>query len=97
MQAMSTVSPFIGDDAGSHRLDLTIDLPPLIPGHYPITIWAGSHFTETLDLVERALGFDIDTSPTPDRTFGHAPDHGYIVPASSYTYVPQATPEPVLA
>lgn len=96
MQAMPTVTPFISDDAPTHRVDITIDLPPLIPGHYPVTIWTGSHFTETLDLVERALGFDIETSPTPDRTFGHAPDHGYIVPASSYIYVPQSKPEPAL-
>jgi hypothetical protein len=97
MQAMPTVSPFVSDDATSHHVHVTIDLPPLTPGHYPVTMWVGSHFTETLDLVERALGFDIDTSPTPDRTFGHAPDHGYIVPASSYTYVPQSAPEPALA
>jgi lipopolysaccharide transport system ATP-binding protein len=97
MQAMPTVSPFIPDDATEHTVRVTIDLPPLIPGHYPVTMWVGSHFTETLDLVERALGFDIETSPTPDRTFGHAPDHGYIVPASSYSYLPKGVPEPAIA
>jgi len=97
MQAMPTVSPFIADDAREHTIKVAIDLPPLIPGHYPITIWAGSHFTETLDMVERALGFDIDTSPTPDRTFSHAPDHGYIVPASSYTYLPHTDRQTVPA
>jgi lipopolysaccharide transport system ATP-binding protein len=97
MQAMPTVSPFIADEARAHTLRVTIELPPLIPGHYGLTLWAGSHFTETLDLVERALGFDIETSPTPDRTFGHGADHGYLVPASSYAYSPKATLEPAIA
>ena len=66
---------------------LASELPPLIPGHYPLTLWAGPHFTETYDLVERALGFDIETSPTKNRTFAHSPDHGYVVPESTCTYV----------
>ena len=36
----------------------------------------------------RALGFDIETSPTKNRTFTHAPDHGYIVPESTCPYEP---------
>ena len=70
------------------RVRISVELPPLIPGHYPLTLWTGPHFTETYDFVERALGFEIETSPTKNRTFTHAPDHGYIVPESTCTYEP---------
>jgi lipopolysaccharide transport system ATP-binding protein len=88
MQALPTTTPFIEETPGTHTVRVTVELPPLIPGHYPLTLWAGPHFTESYDLVERALGFDIETSPTKNRTFTHAPDHGYIVPESTCTYEP---------
>lgn len=90
MQAIPTVTPFLGDDAPEHSVRVTIELPPLIPGRYSLTLWAGPHFTEPYAMVDRALGFEIDRSPTKGRTFEHAPDHGYIVPASSYEYVPSS-------
>ena len=88
MQALPTVTPFNAYTHVMHTVRVTFDLPPLIPGHYPLTLWAGPHYTETYDLAERALGLDIETSPTKNRTFTHAPDHGYIVPESTCTYEP---------
>jgi len=90
MQAIPTVTPFVTDDAKEHHVRVMIELPPLIPGRYSLTLWAGPHFTEPYSMIERALGFEIDHSPTKGRTFEHAPDHGYVVPVSSYEYVPSS-------
>jgi homopolymeric O-antigen transport system ATP-binding protein len=87
MQAVPTVTPFISDANRQHAVRVVIELPPLIPGHYALTLWTGPHNTETLDEAEHCLGFDIE-SPTQSRIFGHAPDHGYIVPESSVSYAP---------
>jgi lipopolysaccharide transport system ATP-binding protein len=88
MQALPTLSPFVVAEHEYHAVRVSIDLPPLIPGHYPLTLWVGPHFSETYDSIERALGFDIEQSPTPGRTFDHSPDHGYIVPESTFDYMP---------
>jgi len=90
MQALPRATPFITDAHPEHALNLTIALPPLIPGHYTLTLWAGPHNTETLDAVERALSFEIETSPTADRTFSHSANHGHIVPPSTAEYRPGA-------
>jgi lipopolysaccharide transport system ATP-binding protein len=96
MQALPTVTPFITDNGGSHLIRMIIELPPLIPGHYPLTLWAGSHNTETLDVVERGLGFEIESSPTKNRTFPHSVDHGYIVPRCTWEYIPVNEPTPLV-
>lgn len=88
MQALPRVEPFITDEHPEHTLRVSIELPPLVPGRYSLTLWTGPHYTESYDFVERALGFEIETSPTRDRTFAHSPDHGHIVPASTCEYRP---------
>jgi homopolymeric O-antigen transport system ATP-binding protein len=86
MQALPNPEGFIDGDAGEHAVNIEIDLPPLIPGHYPLTFWVGPHHTRTFDSLERVLAFDIAVSPTPGRSFPHAPDHGHIVPGSRVSY-----------
>lgn len=86
MQALPRLEGFIHDETRHHTVTMTIDLPPLVPGQYAVTIWAGSHNTETLDVIKEAIGFEIVASPTPGRTYPHTPDHGYIVPVSSLSY-----------
>jgi lipopolysaccharide transport system ATP-binding protein len=83
MQALPKCEPFIGGTVGPHTIELTVDLPPLIPGLYALDFWIGPHFTETSDHVRQAVKFQIFDSPTPGRAFPHAPEHGYIVPSSS--------------
>ena len=34
-----------------------------------------------------ALSFEIEISPQPSRTFGHVPEHGFMVPPSTVAYV----------
>jgi lipopolysaccharide transport system ATP-binding protein len=82
MQAIPTFDRFVRRQAVSHDFTVEIDLPPLIPGQYSLSVWVGSHNTETLDHVERCIAFDIHDSPTPQRTFPHTTDHGFVVPPS---------------
>jgi len=90
MQALPQATPFIADTCARHSLRIDIELPPLIPGHYPISLWVGPHFTEAYDVAERALGFDVEQSPTAGRSYQHSPDHGHVVPRSTVTYTPLA-------
>lgn len=85
MQALPTVAPFINVKNKRHEVQVIVDLPPLIPGYYSLSLWTG-HNVETYDSVENVAGFDIDISPTPGRTFGHTPDHGFVVPHSTFRY-----------
>jgi lipopolysaccharide transport system ATP-binding protein len=86
MQALPQLQGFINDTSMDHSLDIIVKLPPLIPGQYFVTLWVGSHNTETLDEVKEAVTFEIVDSPTPGRTFPHTADHGHIVPASKVRY-----------
>ena len=86
MQALPRVDGFIRDDAGSQRTRIVIDLPPLIPGAYFVTLWAGSYFTETLDVAERVIRFEVHESPTPGRSMQHSAEQGHIVPPSTVTW-----------
>ena len=88
MQALPRVEGFIRDDAGPQRTRIVIDLPPLIPGAYFVTLWAGSYFTETLDVVERVIRFEVHESPTPGRSVQHSAEQGHIVPPSTATWEP---------
>jgi lipopolysaccharide transport system ATP-binding protein len=86
MQALPQLDGFLTDAKQQHVVNLTIRLPPLIPGQYLATVWVGSHNTETLDEVREAVCFEVSESPTPGRSFPHTNNHGYIVPPSSARY-----------
>jgi lipopolysaccharide transport system ATP-binding protein len=83
MQALPKTEPFIGGTPGPHSLELSIDLPPLIPGGYSLDFWIGPHYSETYDFIRQVVMFEIFDSPSPGRTFPHASDHGFIVPVSN--------------
>lgn len=87
MQAVPQPSAFIPAAPGSYDLSLEITLPPLVPNTYWLSFWLGPHNTETYDYVANALSFEVVHSPTPERTFPHTADHGYIVPQSRCTLV----------
>src|SRR5262249_45630111 len=82
MQAEPRIDPFIGGANSTYHVDLTIELPPLVPGVYGVDFWIGPHNTETFDWVRDAIKFEIVESPTRGRTFPHFRDHGFIVPIS---------------
>jgi lipopolysaccharide transport system ATP-binding protein len=83
MQAIPTHERIIGPVPRCKRITASVCLPPLIPGVYGVQAWVGSHFSETLDFVAPGPSFTISSSPTPDRTYPHSFDHGFLVPNSS--------------
>jgi lipopolysaccharide transport system ATP-binding protein len=82
MQAVPQVAPYINDTEPEHTVQISIDLPPLIPNQYLVSVWVGSHNTETLDVVKDAIMFDINESPIPERIFPYSAEQGYIVPTA---------------
>jgi homopolymeric O-antigen transport system ATP-binding protein len=88
MQAEPSVEPFIGGTPGTCHVDVSIDLPPLVPGIYGLDFWIGPHNTETSDWVRGAIKFEILESPTRGRTYPHFADHGFIVPFSKASVRP---------
>lgn len=86
MQVLPTLQPFMRSEVRRHKVDLKIELPPLIPGRYTVTLWVGSHNTQTLDQVINCLAFDVVGSPTEGRSFPHTTDHGHIVPKCALSY-----------
>ncbi len=83
MQAIPQHEGFLTDTEQEKLVNVSIYLPPLIPGQYLITIWVGSHNTETFDEVKEVIIFEVHESPTLGRSFPHNKDHGYIVPIST--------------
>jgi lipopolysaccharide transport system ATP-binding protein len=88
MQAMPRAEGFIGNGTSQQQIRVRIAMPPLIPGQYFATVWLGPHHSETLDVVERAIRFEVHESPTPGRSYQHTVDHGHIVPASTASCEP---------
>ncbi len=82
MQAIPHDWPFVPNMPGLYEYRIEISLPPLIPGIYSLSFWIGPHYTQTYDLVQNALAFEVFESPTGGRTFPHSPHHGHIVPPS---------------
>jgi lipopolysaccharide transport system ATP-binding protein len=80
MQAVPTVQGFIPYGEACRRVNVRIDLPPLIPGQYSLTVAVLTHNTEVLDQETGCISFEVSHSPTPGRTYPHTSDHGYIVP-----------------
>jgi len=82
MQAEPRSEPFIGGAPGRYRVDLLIDLPPLVPGVYRLNFWLGSHNTQTIDHVRQVVAIEIVENPNFQRTYPYTPDHGFVVPTS---------------
>ena len=85
MQAQPNYEPLIGDSAGVYSVDLTIELPPMIPGSYTMDFWIGPHAMQTFDRIRQATTFEIVDSPNPARYFPYSAHRGSIVPTSTVT------------
>src|SRR5262249_17977800 len=55
MQAEPSIEPFIGGAPGTYNVDLTIELPPLVPGIYGLDFWIGPHNRETSDWIRQEI------------------------------------------
>jgi lipopolysaccharide transport system ATP-binding protein len=78
--------PFIEMTEGDYLLNFQVDLPPLIPGRYLVSVWIGPDYTSQIDYVTHAVEFTIEDTPTVGRTYPHFRDLGYVVPVSRCTY-----------
>jgi lipopolysaccharide transport system ATP-binding protein len=83
MQAIPNMENYLHSQEKNHTVKINIQLPPLIPGEYLVTIWVGSHNTETIDMVTEATMFEIHDSPILGRSFPHSKNNGYLVPTSN--------------
>jgi hypothetical protein len=83
MHAEPRCEPFIGGEPGTYWVDLTIELPPLVPALYTLDFWIGSHNTETYDWIRQAVTIEIVDSPNPRRSFPYHLAHGSIIPPST--------------
>jgi lipopolysaccharide transport system ATP-binding protein len=91
MQTVPQVAPFIEDTESEHTVKVSIALPPLIPNQYLVSVWAGSHNTETLDEAKDAIMFEVHESPILERTFPYTAEQGYIVPISTLDNISNKT------
>lgn len=85
MQAIPSLTPLVFNLNTEHSVTVEIELPPLIPGLYPVSIWVGNSLTSTIDWVKEVVQFEIRESPTYGRTIPHNPDRGFCVPISIVT------------
>jgi ABC-type polysaccharide/polyol phosphate transport system, ATPase component len=83
MQALPKFEPFVGGTAGSHSMELTVELPPLVPGIYYLDFWIGPHSTDTYDYIRQAVMVQVVDTPSPGRTYPFSPNHGSVVPKST--------------
>ena len=81
-QAIPNLTPFIKYGSVKQIVRTEIELPPLIPDYYKISIWMGTHNTETLCWEKEILGFEITESPTEGRNFPHSHQNVFLVPNS---------------
>lgn len=81
-QAIPNPLPFIKYEPNKQVISAQIELPPLIPDNYKVSIWLGTHNTETLFWEKEILGFEIHDSPIEGRNFPHSHNNGFLVPRS---------------
>lgn len=90
LQSVPIATPFIPESShgeiAKHEVDISTNLPPLIPGNYNISVWCGTHFNRTIEMIENAASFRIDCGPMKSRSFPYSIDHGSISAVSSASY-----------
>jgi lipopolysaccharide transport system ATP-binding protein len=92
MQAIPTHEPFLRCTERNHDVDVSVELPPLVPSTYDVAVWVGSHNNSTLDRVVNCVRFEILEGPADGRTYPYAPEHhGYILPPADLRYLNSAS------
>lgn len=86
LQAIPSIEPFIKYSESVQVIKTEIELPPLIPDYYHVSVWLGSHNTETFCWEKEIVGFEIYESPTKGRNFPHSHHNGFLVPQSHIVY-----------
>lgn len=81
-QAIPKSEPFIHHSSGEQIVNAEIDLPPLIPDQYRVSVWLGSHNTETICWEKEVVAFEIVDSPIQGRSFPHSHHNGFLISKS---------------
>lgn len=82
LQAIPKLQPFIKFSETEQVIETEIELPPMIPDQYKVSVWIGEHNTETLCWEKEVVAFEISESPAKGRNFPHSHSNGFIVPNS---------------
>lgn len=83
LQFIPSYVGFINPKTGIQEFKISCNLPPIMPGTYSVSIWAGSHFSETYQHYLDIMTFDIIDSPVQNRVYPFSKNHGYIYPDST--------------
>jgi lipopolysaccharide transport system ATP-binding protein len=82
LQAIPIHEPFIKYAEKKQIIKTEIELPPLIPDTYKVSVWLGFHNTETVCWEKDIVGFEILDSPSKGRNFPHSHNNGFMVSPS---------------
>lgn len=82
-QSIPTQERLIKSNKSSQLITSFIDLPPLIPGAYWLSVWLGPQYYETYDWKLEIVSFTIDTSPIVNRTHPHSKRNGFLLTSST--------------
>lgn len=82
LQAIPKLEPFIKFSNDEQVIKVIVQLPPLIPDQYKVSVWIGSHNMETMAWEKEIVAFEITDSPSQGRNFPHTHQNGFIVPNS---------------
>lgn len=82
-QTIPTEERIIQFDKEVQTITSIIELPPLIPGSYRLSVWVGPNYYETYDWQQGIISFTVETSPMQNRTHPHSKRNGFLVPTSS--------------
>ena len=96
MQAIPCMDPFICSHTRPQNMVIDIDLPPLIPNSYLVSVWVGSSLSNTIDCAREIVQFEITDSPTAGRTAPHSPERGFCVPISNVCIDETDSSQPLL-
>jgi hypothetical protein len=82
MQVVPKSEPFVGGSPGNYRVDISAELPPLVPGFYAMDFWIGLFESVTFDWIPQAVTVEVIESPDPTSGLPYRRSNGSIVPLS---------------
>lgn len=81
-QSIPQEEPFIAFKEFIQNFNFEIDLPPLIPGRYFLSVWIGTHYSQTLDWKLNVVSFEVNHPPTFGRVHPYSRDKGFFISKS---------------
>lgn len=81
-QSIPQEDPFICFSEDVFKFKVIVELPPLNPGDYSLSIWLGPYYTRTMDFQLDVVRITISESPIIGRVFPFSKNNGFISPPS---------------